>query len=78
MKALAFEDFAVGDEYAPPARAVTEADVMAFAGLSGDTNPVPSDAVFAVGTPYGLTKQDGTLVQEGRHVFMVRRREVAA
>ncbi len=36
--AVYFEDISVGEEYASPGRTVTEADVVIFAGLSGDYN----------------------------------------
>ena len=40
---LTFEDLNPGDEWESPARTVTEADVVAFAGLSGDYNPIHVD-----------------------------------
>lgn len=33
-------------------RTVSEADILAFAGVSGDTNPVPLDAEFAAQTQF--------------------------
>ena len=48
-----FQDFATGQTIASPARTVTEADVTLFAGLSGDYNPLHTDAEFARQTPYG-------------------------
>lgn len=47
---LYFEDFAPGQKYVTPARTVTEADVVNFAGLSGDYNPLHTDAAYAEGT----------------------------
>ena len=41
-----FEDIQVGDEYLSPGRTVTEADIVAFAGLSGDYNILHTDAEF--------------------------------
>ena len=41
-----FADLAPGDTYASAGRTVTEADVQAFAGLSGDYNPLHTDAVW--------------------------------
>ncbi len=40
---LTFEDLQPGDEWESPARTVTESDVVAFAGLSGDFNPIHVD-----------------------------------
>ena len=42
--AVYFEDIPVGEEYASPGRTVTEADVVIFAGLSGDYNVLHTDA----------------------------------
>lgn len=41
-----FEDFEVGEKYLTPARTVTEADIVNFAGISGDYNAVHTDEVF--------------------------------
>ena len=35
-----FEEFAIGDKVTSQGRTITEADIVAFAGLSGDYNPV--------------------------------------
>jgi acyl dehydratase len=43
IPALFFDDLAVGDEWESPRRTVTEADVVNFAGLSGDFNPLHVD-----------------------------------
>lgn len=48
-----FEDFAVGDRFTTPARTVTEADVVGFAGLSGDYNPLHTDEEMASQTQFG-------------------------
>ena len=49
---MALADFAVG-QAAELERTLTEADVMAFAALTGDYNPVHVDAVAAVASPFG-------------------------
>jgi 3-hydroxybutyryl-CoA dehydratase len=46
---LFFEDLAVGME-ASMTRRVGEADIVAYAALSGDYNPVHLDPVYAAGT----------------------------
>ncbi len=58
-----FEDF--DTEAAPivtPGREITEADVMAFAALSGDNNPLHTDAEYACRTPMGQRVAHGLLV----------------
>ena len=50
---LPFEAFAAGQTLTTTARTITEADVITFAGLSGDWTPIHTDAVFAATTPYG-------------------------
>jgi acyl dehydratase len=47
------EDLHAGDTFESPARTVTETDVVGFAGLSGDFNPIHTDVEFARDTPYG-------------------------
>jgi acyl dehydratase len=60
-RALHFEDFEVGTETVTDSRTVTEADVVAFAGLSGDYNPLHVDAEFARATPFGERIAHGLL-----------------
>ncbi len=46
-----FEDLAIGQE-ASTSRIVTEADIVAYAALSGDYNPVHIDADYAAKTMF--------------------------
>lgn len=48
---LAFEDLRVGQS-ASFAKTITEADILLFAGVSGDTNPVHIDAEAAAKSPF--------------------------
>ncbi|MCG2770140.1 MAG: MaoC/PaaZ C-terminal domain-containing protein [Chloroflexota bacterium] len=60
-RGLFFEEFEVGTETISPGRTVTEADVIAFAGLSGDYNQLHTDAEFAKGSPFGARIAHGLL-----------------
>lgn len=52
-RGLTFEEFEIGAAYESQARTITESDVVTFAGLSGDFNPLHTDAEFAKTTPFG-------------------------
>jgi acyl dehydratase len=62
VPALYYEDISVGFRFETPARTITEADLVNFAGLSGDFNPLHVDAVFAEGSIYGERIAHGALV----------------
>lgn len=51
--ALYFDDFRTGQSWVTPARTITEADLVNFAGLSGDFNPLHTDEEFARTTQFG-------------------------
>jgi len=57
-----FEEFTVGDRVASQGRTITESDIVTFAGLSGDYNPVHTDAEFCKGGPFGERIAHGLLV----------------
>ena len=61
VRGMWFEEFEVGQEMGSPARTVTEADVVSFAGVSGDYNQLHTDAEFASGTPHGQRIAHGLL-----------------
>ncbi len=60
--ALFFENFEVGDKWTTPRRTITEADIVAFAGMTGDYNPVHTDEEFARKTPFGARILHGPAV----------------
>ena len=47
------DEFTVGQRWITPARTITEADLVMFAGLSGDFNPLHTDEEFARTTQFG-------------------------
>jgi len=63
-----FEDVQIGQEYASPGRTVTEADVVIFAGLSGDYNVLHTDAEHMKSSLFGERIAHGLLglsIQQG-------------
>ena len=60
---LYFDDVEVGQQWDSLARTVTEADIVNFAGLSGDFNPMHLDHEFARSTPFRRPIAHGLLVQ---------------
>lgn len=58
-----FEQFNIGDKVITVGRTITEADIVAFAGLSGDFNRIHTDAEYAAATPFGQRVAHGLLVQ---------------
>lgn len=61
MKNLYFEDFEVGMKVESSARTITEADIVMFAALTGDWNPIHTDAEFAKKTIFGQRIAHGLL-----------------
>lgn len=57
------EDIGVGETFRTARRTVTEADIVAFAGVSGDFNPLHTDEVFArESTAFGRRIAHGPLI----------------
>lgn len=52
-RGLYLEEFRVGQSWVTPARTITDADLVNFAGLSGDFNPLHTDEEFARRTQFG-------------------------
>ncbi len=58
-----FEDFEIGQMFVTSGRTITEADIVNFAGLSGDYNQIHTDATFATDYMFGQRIAHGLLVQ---------------
>ncbi len=59
---LYFEDIELNVPVETMARTITETDIVIFAGLTGDYNPVHTDAVFAAQQPFGERIAHGLLI----------------
>jgi len=62
MQSYYFEEFNEGEVFKTRARTITEADVIAFTGLSWDTNPLHTDAEYASKTIFGERIAHGALI----------------
>ena len=56
-----FEEFAVGERFVTRGRTITETDIVAFAALTGDYNPLHVDAEFGKTTQFGERIAHGML-----------------
>ena len=62
MRGRYFEEFEVGEAFTTIGRTITEADVVAFAGLSGDFTQIHTDEEYARTTVFGRRVAQGLLV----------------
>ena len=62
MRVLYWEEWEIGAEFVSPARTVTEADIVTFAGLSGDYNPLHINEEYCKTTQFGTRIAHGPLV----------------
>lgn len=56
-----FEELPVGKELSTQGRTITETDLVNFAALTGDSNPMHTDAEYAKATPFGERVAHGML-----------------
>jgi len=56
-----YDEFRIGDEFISVGRTVTEADIVNFAGLSGDYNQLHTDEEFGKKTQFGKRIAHGLL-----------------
>src|SRR5450759_5895517 len=62
MRGLYWEEWEISAEFESPARTVTEADIVMYAGLSGDYNPLHTNEEYAKQTQFGSRIAHGPLV----------------
>lgn len=62
MSDLWFEDLSIGSAWTSTGRTLTEADVVAFCGVSGDFHPLHVDAEYAARSRFGARLVHGALV----------------
>jgi 3-hydroxybutyryl-CoA dehydratase len=60
-RGLYFEEFEVGRKLVTRGRTITEADLVQFAALTGDFNPMHTDAVYSAGAFMGQRVAHGML-----------------
>ena len=60
-RGLYFEEFEIGQKVTTVGRTVTESDIVAFAGLSGDYNQIHTDAEYSKATQYEQRVAHGLL-----------------
>ena len=62
MTGLYWEEWDIGAEFVSSARTITEADIVNFAGISGDYNPLHIDEEFCKNTQFGTRIAHGPLI----------------
>ena len=62
MTGMYWEEWEIGAEFTSPARTVTEADIVMFAGLSGDYNPLHINEEYCKQTQFGGRIAHGPLI----------------
>ena len=62
IRGKTFDEFEVEQESTTASRTITESDVVTFAGLSGDFNPIHMDKEFAEKTPLKGRVAHGILI----------------
>lgn len=61
-RGLFFEEFSIGQRITTAGRTITEADVVGFAGISGDFNQIHVDREYSQHAPFGQRVAHGLLV----------------
>jgi acyl dehydratase len=62
QRGMYFDEFQTGQRIVTAGRTITEADIVSFAGLSGDYNQIHVDADYSAKAPFGQRVAHGLLV----------------
>jgi acyl dehydratase len=73
---LLYEDLSVGLSFRSPGRTITDADVIGFAGLTGDYSEVHTSEVYAKASQFGRRIAHGMLGLAYAHGLMWPRTEM--
>ena len=65
-----YDDLAVGMSFRSPGRTITDADLVAFAGLTGDFSELHTSDVYARNSPFGRRVAHGMLGLAYAHGLM--------
>jgi acyl dehydratase len=69
------ENFKVGEKTISPGRTVTEADIVMFAGISGDWNELHTNAEYMKNSPFGQRIAHGMLTLSIASGLAIRARQ---
>ena len=61
LRGLYFDEFVIGDVAVSPTRTITEADIVLFAGLSGDYNEIHTSETYSSTQHFGKRISHGLL-----------------
>ncbi len=61
MEKTYLEDYQVGEKWVSPGRTLTEADIVNYAGLTGDWHPIHTNVEYAKKSPFGERIAHGLL-----------------
>ena len=61
MEKIYLEDYEIGEKLVSPGRTMTESDITAFAGLTGDWHPIHTNIEYAKKSPFGERIAHGML-----------------
>ena len=61
MPGLYYEDYEIGAEFETPGRTIGETDLISFAAMTGDFNPIHTDEEYCKQSPFGTRIAHGLM-----------------